>query len=40
MVVKLMKVISPNLAYVGKVWEGNPLLVKKLGTVQMAAAPS
>ena len=34
----LMSVIVPKLEYAGEVWEGNVKLVKKLETVQMAAA--
>ena len=34
----LMNVIVPKLEYAGEVWEGNVKLVKKLETVQMAAA--
>ena len=33
-----MNVIVPKLEYAGEVWEGNVKLVKKLETVQMAAA--
>ena len=34
----LMNVIVPKLEYAGEIWEGNVKLVKKLETVQMAAA--
>ena len=34
----LMNMIVPKLEYAGEVWEGNAKLVKKLKTVQMAAA--
>ncbi|CAM9882383.1 unnamed protein product [Sphacelaria rigidula] len=34
-----MNVIVPDLEYAGKVWEENAKLVKKVGTLQMTAAP-